>query len=66
MKTFENIDGKIIAIDWEFRTIIEKHDSNWAEWELYGEDKDGRIYSATCQADIDDPKHTHNKVENII
>ena len=44
-----------LSIDWSFKEILEKHDSNFCEWLVTGS-KDGIDYFASAFADGTDPQ----------
>ena len=65
IKTTENIDGKDIEITWSFKEIVERHDSNWCEWLVEGEDNEGNQYTATCQADGSEPSDSWDEIIDV-
>lgn len=65
MKTTETIDGELVEIDWDFKEVMERHDSNWCDWMIIGEGSDGKTYGGNCQADGWHPYDLHDDPENI-
>jgi len=61
MKTTEQINGFEVNIEWEFKEIVDTHDSNWAEWSVIGKSEDGRKYQGTCFADATFPTSQYDK-----
>ncbi len=52
-------------ITWEFKEIMERHDSNWGEWSVEGEDDYGNKYAGSCQADCSNPNDFHDDITDI-
>jgi hypothetical protein len=65
VKTTETINGIPVEIEWEFHEIMERHDSNWCEWVIFGEGSDGKTYAGGCGADKNHPYDFHDDPENI-
>jgi hypothetical protein len=45
-----NLTGEPITVDWEFDSIVERHDSDWCEWSLIGIGSDGSSWAGSTQA----------------
>lgn len=65
LKTTETIEGKEVEITWQFVEIVERHDSNWCEWIVEGEDKEGNKYQGSAQADGSEPSDYCDSITEI-
>lgn len=65
MKTIEKINGRDVAIEWDFNSPFEEHDNHWCCWHMEGLDANGNKYLATCQGDKYNPENSHSDIEDI-